>query len=76
MQYLTRHTNRGPYDKNRPVTLDILQTLGSLKQTIGPGVVLLLCLTTDEQRRKVGDLILHATQAIVTDKQQSYDDFK
>jgi hypothetical protein len=71
-----RHTNRGPYDKNRPVTQDILQSLGSLNQTIGPGVVLLLWFTTDEQRRKVGDLILHATQAIVTDKKQSYDDFK
>ena len=36
-----RHTNRGPYDKNRPVTQDILQSLGSLKQTISPGGVLL-----------------------------------
>jgi hypothetical protein len=26
-----RHTNRGPYDKNRPVTQDILQSLGSLQ---------------------------------------------
>jgi hypothetical protein len=63
-------------DKNRPVTQDILQSLGSLKQTISPGGVLLFWFTTDEQRRKVGDLILQATQAIVTDKQQSYDDFK
>jgi hypothetical protein len=32
--------------------------------------------TTDDQRRRVGDLILQATQAIVADRQQSYDDFK
>ena len=38
--------------------------------------MLLFWFTTDEQRRKVCDLILPATQAIVTDKQQSYDDFK
>jgi hypothetical protein len=30
----------------------------------------------DEQRRKVGDLIVQATQAIIADKQQSNDDFK
>jgi hypothetical protein len=72
-----RHTNRGPYDKNRPVTQDILQSLGSLKQTINPEVMLqVFWFITDDQRRKVGDLILQATQAIVADKQQSYDDFK
>jgi hypothetical protein len=32
--------------------------------------------TTHDRRLKVGDLILQATQAIVADKQQSYDDFK
>ena len=35
-----------------------------------------LWFTTLDQRRKIGDLILQATQAIVADKQQSYDDFK
>lgn len=72
-----RHTNRGPYDKNKPVTQDILQSLGSLGKTISPeGAMTVFWFTTLEERRKVGDLILQATQAIVADKQQSYDDFK
>jgi hypothetical protein len=72
-----RHTNRGPYDKNKPVTEDILQSLGSLGKTISPeGAMTVLWFTTLDQRRKIGDLILQATQAIVADKQQSYDDFK
>lgn len=72
-----RHTNRGPYDKNKPVTQDILQSLGSLAKTISPeGAMTVFWFTALEERRKVGDLILQATQAIVADKQQSYDDFK
>jgi len=72
-----RHTNRGPYDKNKPVTQDILQSLGSLSKTISPeGAMTVFWFTTHDQRLKVGDLILQATQAIVADKQQSYDDFK
>jgi hypothetical protein len=72
-----RHTNRGPYDKNKPVTQDILRSLGSLSKTISPeGAITVFWFTTLDQRLKVGDLILQATQAIVADKQQSYDDFK
>jgi hypothetical protein len=71
-----RHTNRGPYDKNRPVSLDILESLQGLSKTINPQRLAILWFTTDEERRKVGDLILQATQAIVADKQQSYDDFR
>jgi hypothetical protein len=72
-----RHTNRGPYDKNRPVSQDILESLGSLSKTISPEVRLaIFWFTTDDQRRRVGNLILQATQAIVADRQQSYDDFK
>jgi Nitroreductase family len=74
-----RHTNRGPYDKNdknRPVSQDILESLQGLSKTINPQRLVIFWFTTDDQRRKVGDLILKATQAIVADKQQSYDDFK
>ena len=72
-----RHTNRGPYEMNKPVTQDILQSLGSMKQTISPeGAITIFWFTTVDQRHKVGDLILQATQAIIADKQQSYDDFK
>jgi len=31
-----RHTNRGPYDKNRPLSQDILESLGSLSKIISP----------------------------------------
>ena len=72
-----RHTNRGPYDKNKPVTQDIVQSLGSLSKTISPeGAMTVFWFTTDDQRRKVADLILQTTQDIMADKQQSYDDFK
>ena len=69
-----RHTNRGPYDKNRPVSQDILESLGSLNKTISPEERLaVFWFTANDQRRKIGDLMLQATQAIVDDKQQSYD---
>ena len=72
-----RHTNRGPYDENRPVTQNILQSLESLSRTISPeGTMTIFWFTTEDQVRKVGALILEATQAIVADKQQSYDDYK
>ena len=72
-----RHTNRGPYDKTKHVTQDVLQSLGSLSKTISPeGVVTIFWFTNDNQRRKVGDLIVQATQAIIDDKQQSDDDFR
>jgi hypothetical protein len=72
-----RHTNRGPYDKNKSVTQNILQSLGSLSKTISPeGAVTVFWFTTDEQHRRLGDLIVQATQDIIADKQQSYDDFK
>jgi hypothetical protein len=72
-----RHTNRGPYDKNKPVSQDILESLGLLSKTISPEArMTVFWFTTSDQRRKVGDLILQATQAIVDDKEQSYADFK
>jgi hypothetical protein len=71
-----RHTNRGPYDKNKPVSQDILESLGLLSKTISPEArMTAFWFTTSDQRRKVGDLILQATQAIVDDKEQSYADF-
>jgi hypothetical protein len=72
-----RHTNRGPYDKNKLVTQDILQSLGSPSKTVSPEVAMtIFWFTTLDQRRKVGDLIVQATQAIIADKQQADDDFK
>jgi hypothetical protein len=71
-----RHTNRGPYVKNRPMAHDILESLGGLNKTINPQRLAVFWFITDDQRRKVGNFILQATQAIVADDQQSYDDFK
>jgi hypothetical protein len=52
------------------VSQDILESLGSLSKAISPEVGLaIFWFTTNDQRRKVGDLILQATQAIVADKQ-------
>lgn len=71
-----RHTNRGPYEKNRPMTHDILESLRGLNKTINPQRLAVFWFTTNDQRRKLGNFILQATQAIVADDQQSYDDFK
>lgn len=71
-----RHTNRGPYEKNRPMTHDILESLRGLNKTINSQRLAVFWFITDDQRRKVGNFILQATQAIVADEQQSYDDFK
>ena len=69
-----RHTDRGPYDIDRPVSGETLTKLAGL----GPDLpqVSVLWFTTEPDRRRVGELIVAATEAIVADSQQSGDSAK
>ena len=69
-----RHTDRGPYDTARTVAPEVLGRLAGL----GPDLpqVSVLWFTTDPDRRRVGELIVAATEAIVKDNQQSSDSAK
>jgi hypothetical protein len=66
-----RHTNRGPYAKDQQVSSEILDTLTSLRKNESD--VTLFWFTTEGERRRVGDLIIQATEAIIADKEQSDD---
>jgi len=69
-----RHTDRGPFDIVRTVAPEALSRLAGL----GPDLsqVSVLWFTTEPERRRVGELIVAATEAIVTDDQQSSDSAK
>jgi hypothetical protein len=66
-----RHTNRGPYDLDRPLPDEALKTL----QRLGPDLpdVALFWFTSEADRQKVSAHTLAATQAIIADKAQSAD---
>ncbi len=69
-----RHTNRGAYDKARPVSLETLNGLRALGSDV-PDVAVFWFMT-DADRRRIGDLTVRATQAIIADKEQSSDSAK
>jgi hypothetical protein len=65
-----RHTNRGPYD-GRPVAphaLSALEALAAAESDVG-----VAWYTSDTDRRRVGDLVVQATEAIVGDEEQARD---
>jgi len=65
-----RHTNRGPYHR-RPVPADVL---GALEALVGeePDVAV-TWYASDTDRRRVGTLVVEATEAIVNDETQARD---
>lgn len=69
-----RHTNRGIYDKNRSLEQETLQALEQLGNN--EPEVKVFWFTTEAQRRQVGNAIVEATQAIISDRQQSQDSGK
>jgi hypothetical protein len=69
-----RHTNRGIYDVTRSLSQETLQGLEKLGNS--QSNVKVFWFTTEEQRRQVGNLIVEATQAIISDRQQSQDSGK
>jgi hypothetical protein len=66
-----RHTNRGAYVKEKPVSSTVLDQLKSLGKN-EPDVKL-FWFATEAERLRVGDLIIQATEAIIADQEQSHD---
>jgi nitroreductase len=69
-----RHTNRGIYDRDRSISQETLQGLKKLGNN--QSNVKVFWFTTEEQRRQVGNSIIEATQAIISDREQSQDSGK
>ena len=69
-----RHTNRGPYDGGRTVPADVLDRLAALGADLPE--VRVIWFSAPEQRARIGDLIVTATEAIIADEQQSSDSAK
>ena len=69
-----RHTNRGVYDLNRPLAKETLQALQELNSV--DSEVKVFWFTAEPERSQVGKSILEATQAIISDRQQSQDSGK
>jgi nitroreductase len=65
-----RHTNRGPYDVQRSLSRDVEQALQALNTDTD---VALFWFTADADRRRIGQLIVEASQAIIADREQSHD---
>ncbi len=66
-----RHTNRGPYETGRSVSTDLLEGLATLGADL-PGSKV-IWFTTPETKRRIGESIVAAAEAIVADHQQSAD---
>lgn len=69
-----RHTNRGIYDIDRPLSEETLQALRQLGSV--DSEVKVFWFTTELERRQVGNSIIEATQAIIGDREQSQDSSK
>lgn len=66
-----RHTNRAAYDTARIVTADQLSELAASAADLQDAAV--VWFVSPEDRRRVGALIVEATEAIIADPQQSAD---
>src|SRR5207247_10877605 len=62
-----RHTNRGPYDRARAVSRELLNDLARLAGADAR----VRWFMADAERRRLGDLIVRATEASVADDNQS-----
>jgi hypothetical protein len=69
-----RHTNRAAYDVTRAVPSDLLAQLSALATDLPDTRV--FWFSTPDERRRIGDLIVAATEAIIADRQQSADSAK
>ena len=69
-----RHTNRGPYDTARPISPEVLAQCSALGADLPD--VRVLWFSTQEERQRIGDMIVAATEAIVADREQSADSAK
>lgn len=65
-----RHTNRSAYAKDRSVAPETLQSLVALNREQD---LKLFWFTKEDERRKIRDLIIQATEAIIADHEQAHD---
>ena len=61
-----RHTNRAPYDRGRAIAPELLRSLHSLAGE-STGLKLLL-FSAESERKKLGDLMVAATETIIADQ--------
>ena len=64
-----RHTNRGPYERDRPVPGDALEAMARM----GNDDIRLLLFTSEAQRSRFAAVVVAATEAIVADPQMVSD---
>ena len=69
-----RHTNRGPYDAARTISPELMAQFSALGADLPE--VRVLWFSRPEERKRIGDLIVAAAEAIVADRQQSADSAK
>lgn len=69
-----RHTNRGPYERQKPVPADVLRELAELATDMPEvGVV---WIEDEEKRQRIGGLLVSATEAIIRDEEQAEASFR
>jgi hypothetical protein len=62
-----RHTQRGAFDRRRAVAADLLRRL----EALAGDDARLAWFTAETERRRIGDVIVQATEAIIADPEQS-----
>lgn len=60
-----RHTNRGPYDPDQPLSSDALEGVRRIGEDDAESIVLLY--TAEAEKARFGDAVIRATEAIITD---------
>jgi nitroreductase len=69
-----RHTSRAPFDTSRPVSQEVLGALDAGVADIPSASV--VWITSDAQKRQIGQLIVEGAQAFAADTKQSSDSFR
>lgn len=63
-----RHMNRGPYDTNRPVTQELIESLINLNND--KSEVKLFMYESQKDKLKIGQAMVEATESLISDKEQ------
>ncbi|GAB6926155.1 hypothetical protein JCM10914A_01380 [Paenibacillus sp. JCM 10914] len=68
-----RHTHRGAYDTEQALRPELLQQLHDTGLDKSERSVNLIWLTTEEAKRRTGELVISSTEAIIADAEMSHD---
>lgn len=69
-----RHTNRGAYERQKPVPADVLRELAELGGEMPE--VGVIWVEDEEKRQRIGGLLVGATEAIIRDEEQAEASFR